>query len=155
MMHQQPSTLPNPAFLATMQVGDLMKAAVRMQEILTQEHALLSEGRYRELSKFREERTQLAKTLETYQRALAVDDSLLRNADSTIRKDLARKAEELNSTAQANLKKTSLAQKVNRQVMQTITEAVSEHSRVNVYGRKGQTTGAGQVPVSINLNQKA
>ncbi len=150
---QQP--LPNAAMLASMNIDDLIEATTRLSSILSQESELLSTMRYKELPKLHDEKTKLTTVLETYQRVLAKDKSMVKQADQKRREELLVLTDALAFNVEDNFRKVSAARAVNARVMQAIMDVVSEQHRPGTYGRNGQTTQMPDMAISVNLNEKA
>lgn len=136
-------------------VANLMQCGVRLREILDQENALLERMRVRETAAFAEEKNTLSMRLESYQRALAADPALLAHTDDRLREELVYVTKDLYVAIEENMHRTLVARAANQRAIQTITDALADHRRLNTYGSNGQAARMGGETISLNLNQKA
>lgn len=155
MQNNQRPQLPAAINTAGMSIAELMKLASRLSDILQQENKLLERMRISEAMAFAEEKTKLSQRLESYQKVMATDPSFLAAADPATRETLLDTTDNLAFAIEENMHRTLVARAANQRVMETITEALSEHRRLNTYGRNGQTANAATETISINLNQQA
>jgi flagellar biosynthesis/type III secretory pathway chaperone len=147
--------LPKPPSPSGMSPADMMKSALRLREILEQENALLTRMKIREIGVFTEEKNKLSMRLEYYQRLLASDPVFIAGIDNAQREALLVATDELSYAIEENMHRTLVARAANQRVMQTITEALTDHHRLNTYGKRGQATSVGGDTISLSLNQKA
>ncbi len=138
-----------------MSIAELMKLAARLSDILKQENALLERMKITEAMVFAEEKTKLTHRLEAYQKVMATDPSFLSGVDGVTKENLLNTTDDLAIEIEENMYRTLVARAANQRVMQTITEALSDHRRLGLYGSNGQTSMSGMETISLNLNQKA
>jgi flagellar biosynthesis/type III secretory pathway chaperone len=140
---------------ATIDLSEVMQVTEQLNRLLLEECALLAGMKVRDLGPLQEEKTALSQRLELFQRALATDNSAVVTADEPVRERLMNLAQDLTDNIQENLRLTTIAQSVNRRVMQTFVEVLAEQQRVAVYGNQGQTDSGPAVTVSVNINEQA
>lgn len=132
-----------------------MQAATRMSYLVQEESTMLREMRIRDLPKLQDEKIQLGNLLEAYQRRLASDPDFIKNTDDKTREELLLLTDDLAFEIEDSFRHISVAHAVNQRVLQAIMDVVSEDSRPGTYGRHGQALSAGDMALSMNLNQKA
>ena len=147
--------LPKTTSYAKLDVDDMIGIATLLQDILLQENEVLAKMRLKELAPMQEEKLKLTRQLESFQKLLATDTSVVAAATETSRHALADLTRQLLGTAAENMRRTTIAQTVNKRVMQSIVSTLSDQRRLNVYGAHGQANAASSATLSINHNERA
>ena len=155
-MHQpQPHKLPKSSAYAKLNVEDIIAITGRLQHILLEENALLAAMKIKDLAPMHEEKLKLTRQLEAFKKQLVTDNSAVKAASDQNRETLLALSEDLNHAAEENLRRTTIAQKVNKQAMETIVGVIAERQRLHVYGSQGQANPSAPQTLSVNLNERA
>lgn len=146
---------PEAAMLANLSVDELLRTTQRLTDIMTEESELLKAMRVSELPRLQEEKLRLAGVLELYQEQLARDPGFVKQASDQTREDLLFMTDDLAFVVEENFRQVSAVKAVNARVMQAIMEVVSEQHRPSTYSRYGTAAVGNDLPLSMNLNQRA
>lgn len=145
----------NAQMMAAMSIEDMAATAERLFAILETESTLLKDMRIQELAKQQDEKLKLTAVLELYQQRLSVDPDFVRQLDAAQREDLLTLMDDLAFMTEENFRNVASAKAVNARVVQAIMDVMSDQHRPNTYGKNGSATNAGDLTLSMNLNQKA
>ena len=140
---------------AALTVDDMIAITGRLGTILAEENNLLAKMRIKEMAPLQAEKQKLTQQVESFQRMLAADISLVKTAEPERQDALLIATDGLYTAIEENLHLTSVAQSINKQVMHTIVEAMAEQQRIGLYGRRGQSNAESEVMLSVNLNERA
>ncbi len=151
-MHNTPL---NPTALMHFDVGEMITLTNRLSDILVEETKLLTSMKVKEIGPLQEEKMQLGRKLESFQRLLAADDAPARALPLDHKEALLIASENLYEKIDEAMYRTSIAQQVNQRVMQVFVEAMAEQQRLGIYGNHGRTETATDKTISVNLNEKA
>ena len=156
-MQQQPShyQLPNKGKFKSLTIEDMMSITARLNTILVQESDLLGAMRVKEIGPLQEEKHKLSQQLESFQKMLAADRSMVQAAHPETRDQLLLLTEDLTFNIEENMRRTVVARNVNQRVMRNLMDGLAEQQRVHTYGRQGQASRNAHVMVSVNLNERA
>lgn len=155
MAQPQQHQLPNALGSAAVKLEDIIEVTDRLNAILIKESALLAAMQLKDIGPLQEEKLMLSARLQSYQRVLAADESIAGEAHPASRDRLLTMANDLAGNIQENLRLTTIAQNVNRRVMQTFIEALAIQQRANTYSDQGTHENGSEVMVSININERA
>lgn len=147
--------LPSPAGVSSVNLDEMIAVTDKLNGILLQESMLLASMQVKDLVPLQEEKFALSARLASFQRALAEDETIAGNSHPATRDRLLTMAGDLALNIEENLRLTSIAQSVNRRVMQTFIEVLAEKQRVSVYSDQGLHGTAPDVTISININERA
>ncbi len=147
--------LPSPTVTSSVNLDEMIAVTDRLNSILIKESMLLAAMQMRDLEPLQEEKFALSARLASFQRALAADEAIAGNSHPATRDRLLTMAGELAGNIEENMRLTSIAQSVNRRVMQTFIEVLAEQQRVSVYSDQGVHGSAPDVTISININERA
>lgn len=136
-------------------VNEMITLTNRLSDILVEETKLLASMKVKEISPFQEEKMQLGRKLESFQRMLAADDTAARTLPIDHKEALLIASENLYEKIDDAMYRTSIAQQVNQRVMQVFVEAMAEQQRLGVYGNQGRMDTATDKTISVNLNERA
>ena len=160
MMQLHPQHEPQLAALPTNPNGDvdlyeLITVTARLKELLERETEHLKQMQVKELNSLRQEKEQLTSVMEAYQRLIAARPELISMLDEGSREELAELTEEFSRVVAENMRRTAVARAVNQRLVSTIMEVVTETQHAGTYNKYGSSRMPVNVPISLNLNQKA
>lgn len=156
MRQPQQHQLPNaPAGGANVNLEEIIEVTNKLNAILIKESALLAAMQLKEIAPLQAEKLALSAKLQSFQRLLAADETIAGDAHPATRDRLLTMAGDLAGNIEENLRLTTIAQSVNRHVMQTFIDVLAEQQRVNVYGGQGTHETGPDVTVSLNINERA
>lgn len=146
--------LPRTAH-STFDIGEMIAITTKLNEILLEENTLLRAMKVKCIGPLQEEKIKLGQRLESFQRALATDESVLQDTAPDMRDALLSITHTMLNNAEETLYRTTIARSVNQRVMQTIIDAMAEQQRLGTYSNQGQTHSGSDVALSVNLNERA
>ncbi len=138
-----------------MDIDEMMDVTARLADLLEEETRCLRAMEMDALAKLHEKKLELTLMLEGYQKLLKSKPDLLKGADAEKLDEFARLSEDLTEVLEENFRRTAVARAVNQRVMQTIVDTISEHHRPATYNRYGTNHVQADMPMPLNLNQKA
>jgi len=147
--------LPPKGNFEALTLADMMQITARLNDILVTESDLLSAMKVKELAPLQAEKQKLSKSLESFQKRLATDDSLLATADTDTRRQLLTMTDTLAVNVEETMRRTQIAQNVNRRVLCSIMEVMADQQRTGAYGATGVANSGPEVRVSVNINERA
>jgi len=153
----QPSQhrLPGKSHYTTLTLEDMMGITARLNAILLAESDLLGAMKIKEIVPLQEEKQKLSRQIESFQRQLATDRTIVQKANPATRDELLMLTDGLTATITENLRRTEIARGVNQRVMHTLMENLARKERLPTYGRDGHTQRGMPRTMSINLNERA
>ena len=148
--------LPDKGNFIDLTLHDIMDITAQLNKLLQTESLLLTDMRMKELAPLQAEKEKLSAKLESFQKLIATDNSIVKTAAENDREELIALTDDLALTIEENLRRTEIAQNVNQRVMRTLMDVMANQQRTGAYGRQGVVQPAvSEAPVSLNLNQSA
>lgn len=153
---EQPHKLPDIELPPNgMDLDDLMDVTARLADVLEEETTYLRSMQMDALAKLHEKKMQLVLLLEGYKRLLKQQPDLLKSADEAKLSEFTTLSDELTAIVEENFRRTMVARAVNKRVVDTIIETVSEQNRPPTYNKYGNSSLKQDLSMSFNLNQRA
>lgn len=140
--------------MARVNVDDIISVTVRLAQILAEEADLLEAMKVSQIAELQNEKRLLCNALEAMKKQVMKEPGLMDEMNESERENLREVITVFNSILDENYARLNMARAVNHKIVQAITEVAQEHSKNDVYDRKGAANGSTISSVSVTLNQK-
>jgi len=147
--------LPSKGNYLDLTLADMKDITQQLGQLLRVESDLLGEMRVKEIGPMQAQKQKLSQKLESFQKLLAADDTIVKTAAAQDREELLMLTDDLAAAIEENMRRTVVAQNVNQRVMRSLMDVMAEQQCTGAYGRLGQANATPAPAISLNLNERA